>query len=102
MSETNVPGAGVNPQRVVKPSKRLKALHRAMETCQSFKSFVRQASEGDDEQLAEYAKVYTSNKSAVFTAEARKTRKAKVRAAQAATKRPKGEKGKSKDSSDKT
>ena len=84
----DVPGAGVDPQKVINGRKRLKKLHRAAEERVSFKTFVRAMAKNGDEM----AKAFLFHKSAAFTAEARKERKARVRAAQSATRKAPGEK----------
>jgi len=84
----DVPGAGVDPEKVINGTKRLKKMHRALENPMPFKAFVRAlAKEGNA-----HAKAFLFCKSAAFTAEARKARKDKVRAAQLATRKAPGEK----------
>lgn len=93
----DVPGAGVDPTKVISAKKRLKKSWRlnpmlASGKPGSFKAWVRERAKDGDA----HAKVWLFRKSAAFTAEARKERKAKVRAAQAATRvaKPPAEKGK--------
>jgi hypothetical protein len=88
----DVPGAGVDPAKVINGRKRLKKMHRASEGDLSFKAFVRALAKNGDA----YAKAFLFHKSAAFTAEARKARKDKVRAAQLATRKAPGEKFKRK------
>lgn len=90
MSEVGntVPGAGVDPAKVINGRKRLKKMHRALDEPVSFKKFVRALAKKGDA----HAKVFLFHKSAAFTAEARKARKDKVRTAQAQTRKAPGEK----------
>ena len=95
------PGAGVDPKKVVNGTNRLKRLWRGQKTKLSFRAFVRETSRTSEKQAEgwdykQYALDLLFRKSAAFTAEARKARKDRVRAAQAASKSNRPADGKNK------
>ena len=96
MSDSDLPGTGVDPTKNINPTKRLKAAWRKSGTKLSLKAWAGDASKPYDE----YALQWADNKSPSRTAQARKDRKSRVRTAQIASRsnRPasSGKKGKGK------
>lgn len=78
----DVPGAGVNPDKVINPTKRIKKLWRTNGQPGSLKEFARSHLESDN-YLARYAEQFFHNKGPEDDREQRKERKSRVRAAQA-------------------
>lgn|SRR3972149_928257 len=74
MSDSNLPGTGVNPKKVINPAKRLKKLYRSQKLKLSFKAWVRGLAAENDA----YAQTFLYHKSSAYTAEIRKARKIKV------------------------
>ena len=74
------PGAGVDPAKAIKPTKRLKKLYRAENPKASFKTWARGlAADGD-----KYAETWLLNKGPLAQADARQERRLRVRAGRAA------------------
>lgn len=85
----DVPGAGVNPDKVINPTKRIKKLWRTNGQPGSLKEFARSHLASDNQKnvgliyLSRYAEQFFYNKSSEHDREQRKERKSRVRAAQA-------------------
>jgi len=96
MSDSDLPGTGVNPNKVINPTKRMKAAWRASGTKLSLKAWAHEL-HGSEDSHWKSANDWLYRKSAAYIAEARKARKSRVRAAQTiarANKPAGGKKGK--------
>ncbi len=99
MSDSDLPGTGVDPTKVINPTTRFKKAWRQSGAKLSLKAWAREQWSVDADNKDDI-NIWLYRKSAAYTAEARKERKARVRVAQAASRanRPAGgtKKGKGK------